>query len=221
MYIAKFAGIKPEMKGLWDGTAWVQANVLEVADFRPEGSDHRPGTSAKLLYDSQGIYGIFKVDDRFVRCVYTRYSGPVYKDSCVEFFVKPKPDRGYFNFEFNCGGTILSSYITNPKRTSKGFEEFVPLPESDGSQVAVYHSMPGMVDPEIRNPVTWRLEFFIPFVLLEKYAGPLDHPKGKEWKANFYKCGDETSHPHWASWRPVPALNFHMPEYFGSIRFEK
>jgi hypothetical protein len=43
---------------------------------------------------------------------------------------------------------------------------------------------------------------------------------GQVWHANFYKCGDHTSHKHWASWQPVKELNFHRPEDFGDIVFE-
>ncbi len=219
MYRVRFAGIKPGMKGLWDDPAWMHADDLELTYFRPEGTTHRPKTTAKLLYNLDGIFGIFRVEDRYVRCVHTHYGEPVYKDSCVEFFVRPAADRGYFNFEFNCGGALLCSYITNPERTADGFREFVQIPEEYGRQVAAAHSMPMVVEPEISDDVIWTLEFFIPFVLLEKYAGPLGDVQGQIWKANFYKCGDETSHPHWASWQQVPKLNFHMPECFGSIVF--
>jgi hypothetical protein len=81
--------------------------------------------------------------------------------------------------------------------------------------------MPAAVSPEITGPVTWILEFFVPFALLEKYAGPLGDLAGREWSANFFKCGDETSHPHWVSWQPLPSLNFHLPECFGVIHFEE
>ena len=27
------------------------------------------------------------------------------------------------------------------------------------------------------------------------------------WRANFYKCGDDTSHPHWAAWSPLKKVN--------------
>jgi len=197
----------------------MHADMLELAHFRPEGSTHRPKTSVKLLYTAEGIFGIFRVEDRYVRCKHTRYGDPVYKDSCVEFFVKPKADKGYFNFEFNCGGAFLCDYITNPERTPEGFREFVPILEEEGRHIIVHHSLPGVVDPEIRDAITWTLEFFIPIVLLEKYVGEIGDVGGSEWKMNFYKCGDGTSHPHWASWQPVPRLNFHMPECFGIIRF--
>jgi hypothetical protein len=220
MYRIRLAHLQPEFKGTWDGPAWQQADSLELLHFRTEGSGHHPKTSARLLYNDEGIFGIFLVEDRYVRCVRTGYGDPVYMDSCVEFFVKPKEDKGYFNFELNCGGTMLCSYITNPERTAEGFKEFRLIPATEGSSVKIHHSMPKVVDPEIIDPVAWTLEFFIPFKLLEKYVGPIGEPCGQEWAANFYKCGDETSHPHWASWQPVPMLNFHMPESFGKIKFE-
>ena len=217
-YTVRSARLRPALRGDWDGPAWGQADVLELASFRPEGSAHRPVTSAKLLYDDAGAFGIFRVEDRYVRCVHTGYNDPVYKDSCVEFFVRPKEDRGYFNFEFNCGGAFLCSYITDPARVPGGFKEFVLIPEEDGKRIDVYHSMPRVIEPEVAEPTVWLLEFFIPFSLLEKYTGPID--TGREWRANFYKCGDETSHPHWASWSPVDELNFHLPRCFGTLGFK-
>jgi hypothetical protein len=79
--------------------------------------------------------------------------------------------------------------------------------------------MPEMIEPEIKEETEWYLGFFFPFHLIAKYAGELGELSGKEWTANFYKCGDKTSHPHWASWNPVSELNFHLPECFGRIKF--
>jgi hypothetical protein len=81
--------------------------------------------------------------------------------------------------------------------------------------------MPEVVEPEIREPTIWFLEFHIPFALFEKHVGPLGKVGGQTWTANFYKCGDKTSHPHWASWSPVDKLNFHLPRCFGNLVFEK
>jgi hypothetical protein len=219
-YIVRYAAIKPDLTGCWDGPAWDQAETLELARFRSAGSDHKPKTAARLLYNSSGIFGIFRVEDRYVRSIHAEYLSPVYKDSCVEFFVKPKQDRGYFNFEFNCSGALFCSYIIDSARTAEGFRNFVKLSEEDGKQILIYNSMPDIVEPEIREPVTWLLEFFIPFCLFEQYIGSIGNVAGQSWRANFYKCGDETSHPHWASWTPLPEKNFHLPNCFGEIRFE-
>ena len=207
------------LTGAWDGEHWKRANTLEIGEFRPESSDHRPRTRARLLYDTEGIFGIFHVEDRFVRSVHTRYCDPVCLDSCVEFFVKPRPDSGYFNFEFNCSGTLLCSYILNTTRTDTGLRETRDIDPQDAESVKIWHSMPGRVEPEISDPVEWVVEFFVPFSLLETYAGTLGDPSGQTWRANFYKCGDHTSHPHWAGWCPVPEVNFHLPDCFGKLRF--
>ena len=40
-------------------------------------------------------------------------------------------------------------------------------------------------------------------------------------KANVYKCGDKTEHPHYLAWNRVeaPAPDFHRPECFGEMIF--
>lgn len=223
MYDVRFHACGQDLRGEWDGRRWGGIPGLQLLQFRAEGSSHRPQTSVKLSYNDEGLSGIFRVEDRYVGCLRTAYQSPVYKDSCVEFFVRPCAGRGYFNFEFNCGGVLLCSYITDATRTAEGFKEFLLLPPEDGRRVRVYASLaqhgPGLVSPEITEPVTWFLEFFIPFGLFEKYTGSLGSLSGQVWSANFFKCGDETSHPHWASWQPLQSLNFHLPDCFGTIRF--
>lgn len=218
-YTVRWAGIRPELEGAWDGLAWQQADTLEIAHFRPESSDHRPRVQARLLYDQAHLYGIYRVQDRFVRCIHTRYLDPVYQDSCVELFLQPRAELGYFNFEFNCGGALLSYYVVDPTRLPGGLRDFTPLAEEDARRVAIYHSLPPTVEPELAAPTEWRLEFRMPFALLERYVGPLGCVSGQEWRANLYKCADGTSHPHWASWAPVDELNFHLPRCFGILRF--
>jgi hypothetical protein len=203
----------------WDLPFWAEAQTLEIASFRPESSSHRPRTLARLLHDADGIHGIFQVMDRFVRCTRTRYFDEVWKDSCVEFFAQPKPDGGYFNFEFNCGGAFLCSYIVNAERTPDGFKEFTRLPASLGQTIRVCSSLPPKIETERTEPVTWTLWFFIPFSLFEHYTGPLGTIAGQSWRGNFFKCAEEVSHPHWASWAPVDEFNFHRPACFGSLRF--
>jgi len=219
-YVVRYAGIRPGLDGEWSGDAWAQADTLEVASFRPESSNHRPRTLARMLYDDHGLYGIFHVWDQYVRCVHDGYMAPTYLDSCVELFLQPRRNEGYFNFELNCGGSLLCSYVVDPTRTPGGFLEYTPLPEADGSQLGIYHSMPSIIDPEIVDPTEWILEFFLPVSLLETRVGAIGELSGQVWRGNLYKCGDETSHPHWASWSPVDELNFHLPRCFGAIEFE-
>lgn len=214
------AAVAPSMKCEWDGAAWSKAEELRIDNFHPESSGHRPDVRAKLLYDDNFLYAIFKVEDRFVRCVRTEYQQITSKDSCVELFVKPKPGKGYFAFETNCGGTMLFYYITDATRTPDGFKEFVKIPWAEGRHVMIAHSAPVVVEPEIAEPFRWTLQLAIPFKLFEKYVGPLGDVDGQVWEGNLFKCADESSQPHWASWNPIgEELNFHAPQYFGELKF--
>ncbi len=203
----------------WDAPEWQRADVVHINNFRPESSDHRPEVLARLLWSDTGFHGIYKVADRYVRCVRTDYFSEVWKDSCVEFFVKPKEGKGYFNFEFNCGGAFLCYYITDHRRSPAGFAKAEKIPAGLAAGIQVRSSMPRVVDPEIAEPTTWFLSFSIPFSILEHYTGAARPLPGERWRGNFFKCAEEVSHPHWAAWSPVPELNFHLPECFGDLVF--
>lgn len=200
---------------------WPEAEEARIAQFHPRSSDHRPTTRAKVLYDERSLYVRFDVRDQFVRCVHSGYQAPVCRDSCVEFFVGPREGKGYFNFEFNCGGAMLLFYIEDASRTdTSAFAKYEPVPQSLGTLVRVRSSLPKRVEPEIGEPIDWSLACEIPLKLFEPYVGTVAPKAGDAWRGNFFKCGDETSHPHWASWSPIgEVLRFHQPDKFGVLRF--
>ena len=220
VYTIRRALKRPSLRGQWDDPVWRHAETARLEHFHPEGSDHRPVVDVRVLHDALSLYAIFRVADRYVRAVRTRYQDMVCNDSCVEFFVQPKADAGYFNFEINCGGTMLL-YYNVPLPEGVGEAMRTEVPEALGRTVTIYHSMPGRVEPEIAEPTEWIVEYAIPVALLEHYVGPLGNPAGQTWRGNFYKCGDETSHPHWAMWSPVrEGFSFHQPRFFGALHFE-
>lgn len=224
---------RPGLKGQWDAAPWCSADSIALTHFLVQSQSRHPRVAVKALYQDDGIFVFFRVFDKYVRSVLTGYQSNVCEDSCVEFFVEPKAGRGYFNFEINCGGTLLLHYcvprpgtgIGQPgtqavKQTKTNRPVFNPVPWELGRQVAIYHSLPPVVDPEIEADTEWRLEYFIPFKIFEHYVGPLGPIAGQAWRANFYKCGDKTSRPHWAAWAPMgPECDFHLPQYFAPIKF--
>lgn len=210
----------PALDGAFTTGAWGSAEEGAVGLFHPTSSNHRPDARFRLLHDGRHVYVRFQVADRYVRSVQTACQGSVCADSCAEFFVRPRADRGYFNFEINAGGTLLLYYIRDATRTPQGFADYEEVSGEWSRQVRIWHSLPAVVEPERPEPVTWHLGYAIPVALLEAYAGPLRPLSGQTWRANFFKCGDQTSHPHWASWAPLTALNFHLPECFGELKLD-
>eukprot|EP00831_Metopus_contortus_P012700 TRINITY_DN15111_c0_g1_i2.p1 TRINITY_DN15111_c0_g1~~TRINITY_DN15111_c0_g1_i2.p1 ORF type:complete len:237 (-),score=24.92 TRINITY_DN15111_c0_g1_i2:244-954(-) len=205
----------------WDASVWDGAEAALIGNVW-HTSTHTPEVWVKLMYSDKGFHCMFLVNDKYVRSVNRGYNQSVCLDSCVEFFFQPFGAGPYFNFEFNCGGAVLASYIRDWTRVDgKGFADFTMLKDSELDQLNIFHSMPETVEPEMSGDIQWRLGFFLPFAVLENYTGALGDLTGTRWRANFYKCGDKTSHPHWLSWRPVSTLNFHQPECFGVIEFEQ
>jgi hypothetical protein len=219
-YTIRRTATPPELTAPWNAPVWEHALTLEIMNFHERSTEHHPRTQARVLYDAATLYLHFRVQDHYVRSVVTAYQGSVCGDSCVEFFVKPKADKGYFNFEINAGGTLLLYYIEDPSRGPNGFRKSEPVKPEHGGLVKIHHTLPAVVEPEIQEDLTWRISYAVPFALFAAYAGDLGTVAGQEWRANFYKCADKTSHPHWASWSPVEILNFHQPQHFAPIVFE-
>lgn len=221
-YLVRQAVEIPDLSPQADLSTWNVAEVLHVDQFRPEGSSHRPRTAVRMLYHNHHIYVRFDLQDQYIRCINDQYQQIVSKDSCVEFFLKPKKDAGYFNFEINCGGTMLLYYIEDPTRAPNAFfTKFTPLPIEQGGQVKIRSSLPKRIDPEITTPTNWQMTVDVPLSIMEHYVGALTPLSGKTWDGNFFKCADESSHPHWVSWSPILGqLRFHQPQFFGRIQFQ-
>ena len=201
----------------WDKPAWQAIQPLELTYYMGEKPEHLPPTQAKLAYDDQAIYVIFRVQDKYVRAVAAKHQDPVCRDSCAEFFFTPGTDvkKGYFNLEMNCGGTMLLNFQTIPRRGT-------PIAPADIDRIQVAHTMPKIVDPERVGPTAWTIEYRLPLDLLPTYMPEAVKPApGVTWRANFFKCGDQTSHPHWLTWSFVdrPRPDFHVPECFGTLEF--
>ena len=205
----------------WERPEWQAAETLEVTLFPWKDSGHRPRVSARLLYNDEVLAIIWRVEDQYVRAVAQNFQDSVCTDSCVEFFVSPLVDSdAYFNFEVNCGGTMLVRRCSSQTERESGMEN-VAVSDAEGAAFPMAHSLPKIVEPEIAEPTTWTLEYHLQFALFEKYFEAPRPSSGTTWKANFYKCGDATSHPHWGSWAPVgtPSPSFHQPAFFQPILF--
>ena len=223
-YFVKRSFVPPITPGTslprWNGAAWKGANVLDVSHYLPQSSDHRPVTQVKLLHDDASVYVLFRVIDRYVRAVRTAYQSDVWNDSCVEWFVRPKPGKGYFNFEINCIGTLHVHYVEDPARVNGTLKKSTPVPEETARLLVIQTSVTSVVDPEIPGPLEWYAGLTAPLSFFEPFVGPIGIMAGQTWRANFNKCGDQTSHPTWATWNPVSEPNFHRPDEFGEISFE-
>ncbi len=206
-----------KINATWSKKEWNRINSLEINNKMGKSPIFFPEVKSKMLYDNENLYLIFHVNDRYVRCLTNVMNGPVWEDSCIEFFFSPDnrfPER-YFNLEINCGGTPLMHYNLVPGKNA------VNVDISDLQLIEIAHTLPQIVDQEIQEPVEWTVEYRIPLGVLRKYSDVSVPASGMEWRANFYKIAENNSNPHFLTWTHVdnPKPDFHLPRFFGKLKF--
>jgi hypothetical protein len=172
-----------------------------------------PESSFHVARSHNALYLKFSVTEMNIRALYMNDQEPVWEDSCVEFFCKIKNSDTYMNFEFNCIGTCVAT-------TRKGRnEDVIPFTENQMKEIDRFSTLYRQILFEKKGLSYWELTVKIPFHLMG--IDPFDLPK--ELFGNFYKCADGASSPHYVSWNPISTgtPNFHCPEYFGKLVFEK
>ncbi len=208
----------PTIDANWDNAPWKNIPSQKLQNHMGTKPDHFPKVEVKIAYDPTALHLIFRVEDQYVRAVAAEHQASVCSDSCVEFFFTAGTDisKGYFNLEMNCGGTMLFHFQKIPRQNTG------QITKEECNTIPCAHSLPRIVEPEIQEPTTWTVAYAIPFEMLKKYDQVVTPEPGTTWRANFYKCGDKTSHPHWLTWAPVdhPQPNFHLPQFFGTLEFK-
>ena len=63
------------------------------------------------------------------------------------------------------------------------------------------------------------LFYKIPLSFIQLFFPEFQLKPGAVIKANCYKCGDKTTHPHYLAWNPStsPVPDFHRPQDFGQM----
>ncbi len=183
-----------------------EPEVFPIANHRPEGAV-APKTEGWMRYmPGTGFEVTLRCYETAPKAVYNQPDDPVFEDSCMEVFldVFPElPQYGYINMEMNAAGVARCKFGTDRHNRYALLERGIAQPEFAVSFGKDY----------------WQVKCMITENLLEiLYERPCRLAPGHEMRGNFYKCGDKTDAPHWASWSPVGKLDFHTPEFFGTLK---
>ncbi len=194
---------------------WHDVPAIFIDNYLWMKNGYTPKVSVKIFHTERNLYLYYSVGEKSVTIRHTAFGSPVYKDSCVEFFLNPFPGRSdrYFNMEFNALGVMLIG-IGRDGDDSKRYY----LREDEVRGLTAVSS--------ITTPVTgihgadhWSLYLRIPKDVIERqYSMPFTD---RQAIANFYKCGDETEWEHYGAWNRVhnATPDFHLPQWFGELTF--
>ena len=174
-----------------------------------ESFPEKPEVSVEVSNDHEWLLLKWHVRGEQLRAVTTEDQGPVWEDSCVEFFCQVPGDDHYFNFECNCIGAMVGS------RRKGRAEDVVPFSSDEMGRIERKCTFPREAFEEKDGWFEWEVEERIPLDLI--FPKPI--AKGQKLKCNFYKCADKTKRPHFLSWQPIclPKPDFHCPQFFSEI----
>jgi hypothetical protein len=196
-----------ELSGMMDLQQKIKIDTLNW-----KGYQYLPATEFAIAWSDNEIFLKYWVRESWLLAEKTEDNQNVYEDSCVEFFVSPENDGIYYNFEFNAIGTCLMGNGTGRADTKR----------VDTSVISKIRRLPSMgrnVVKESMGDFSWTLTVAIPLNVFFRHD--IEDLKGKTFRANFYKCGDNLPEPHYVTWNPVGTEkpDFHRPEYFGELKF--
>lgn len=172
---------------------------------------YQPFVWATVAHNGRNIFLKYTVLEDDIRSVYNQINDPVYRDSCVEFFISIHDDVNYYNLEFNMAGTCSIGY--GPERNNRQ-----ELPADDIRKISTQTKLYRL---NKQFNYCWDLVMVIPGSVFVHHPG-IDL-SGLRCRVNFYKCGDDLPRPHFLSWNNIDAEqpNFHLPEFFGEACFMK
>ena len=176
----------------------------------PDAFPEKPEVSVEVSNDRERLFLKWHVKGEQLRAVTTEDQGPVWEDSCVEFFCQVPGEKHYCNFECNCIGAMVGS-----RRLGRA-EDVKPFSSDEMGTIERKCSFPREAFEEKDGLFEWEVEESIPLKLIFREKEPVFPQK---IRANFYKCADKTKRPHFLSWQPIglPKPDFHCPQFFGEI----
>ena len=194
---------------------WEMIKPLKIEKYLWIDNGYRPHVEVKAAWSAANLYVYFKVHEKKICVRHTQYGSDVWKDSCVELFINPFPEKSneYINIEINAMGTMLAA---------KGKDRYNRqlFPETAVSSFEVVPSVTAPIDG-YHGAEYWTLHYKIPLDFFE--TAYKAHFTPKTAAANFYKCGDETEYVHYGVWNEIlsEVPDFHQPRFFGKLIFSE
>lgn len=184
-----------------------------IAHANWTNNDKYPEVTFKVAHDGVEMFLQFKVREDEIRAEQYGNNSKVSQDSCVEFFVSFDNNVHYYNFEQSCIGQALLGYRKDRPNVTYASDEVMHaikrLPSLGGENFELK-----------KGDFEWTLLTVIPASSF--WESNIHTFDGLKARANFYKCGDKLTIPHYLSWAPVDTEqpNFHRVDFFQEISFE-
>ncbi len=208
------SSLKSAYPGLEEISIWMddKCRKIPIDSVNWIEFEYKPEIFFAIAYSTNEIFLKFYVTENYFKAEKTDSNQEVYEDSCVEFFVSPEDDGVYYNLEFNGIGTCLFGSGTGRNDNKRAEPKII-------SQIRRLCSAGIYPVKEKVGEYSWTITIAVPSMIFYKHN--IKELQGKKFRANFYKCGDKLTVPHYLTWNQVRTEkpDFHQPQYFGTLLF--
>ena len=173
----------------------------------PEAFPYRPEVQFAIVRSADALLLHYRVTEDQVLSRVGQDQGPVWSDSCVEFFCQPEGGDLYYNFECNCIGRLMIGAGTSREGRELASPQVL-------ASIGRWASLGGRPIPDRLERTCWETALIIPAPAF--YRHEFRSLESLKLRVNFYKCGGTDAYKHYLSWAPIsaPKPDFHRPEYF-------
>jgi hypothetical protein len=209
---------KTELKSASPGVEEISASLdkkkerIRVDIINWQDYNYKPEVDVSISYSDHEIFLKYYINESYFKAEKTETNQMVCEDSCVEFFVSPEDDGIYYNLEFNGIGTCLLGSGTERANNTRANPDII-------SKIRRLSSAGKKPIKETTGDYSWTITIAIPFEVFFRHK--IKDLKGKTFRANFYKCGDMLTVPHYVTWNKIVTEkpDYHQPAYFGLLKF--
>jgi hypothetical protein len=192
------------MKHVSEALNHLDKHAIDIAPW--PAFDYVPKVAFTVAHNNDCIFLKYYVEEEVLKAAYYQPDDPVYKDSCVEFFIAFNKEE-YYNLEFNAIGTCKLNFGKDRNDRAIIAAELI--------KKIRYLSVIQNAD----KVICWNLSLLIPMEVFSRHE--LTSLSGQKCRANFYKCGDDLPIPHFLCWNNIETTkpDFHVPRCFGKVQF--
>ncbi|MFC5652237.1 carbohydrate-binding family 9-like protein [Paenibacillus solisilvae] len=186
------------------GIPWKQMDEVSLRDVT-SGKTPRLATRVRACWTKDSLYIRFECEDDHVVATMECHDDPLYLEDVVEVFIdEAGTGQIYYEIEVSPRNVVFDALID--RDAGGGITADMDW-HAEGLQTKVCVEPDGARVYELRLPL--RIFKQLPV-------------NGTSWRWNLFRIDDDAAgERHYSAWCPTGAVNFHVPERFGTLVFEK
>ncbi|WP_158602202.1 carbohydrate-binding family 9-like protein [Cohnella endophytica] len=193
---------------IYGDKAWDDLPENSLVDVVTGGEVREP-TKVKACWDERALYVRFDCTDNHCVSDFKNRKDPLYEQDVVEVFIDEEGlGNKYMEIVLSPNNVVYDVFITHKPRADRN------QPVFDIDREWTVEGLETSVEVgELKRTYT----LSIPFSNFGKAPR-----EDVEWKINFFRIDDDPEgNRHFQAWSPSGRIQFHLSEFFGTLRFVK